>query len=86
MDDRFDAALAAALLGFDGEAVMYCQGISDTVAREYATEYAKMLRFRAMGLKPQLPYTPSGLFGPNRNLIGTTLERMWQKHSPQSKT
>jgi hypothetical protein len=32
MNDQFDNELSAALLGFNGEAVPYCQGISDTVA------------------------------------------------------
>ena len=84
MDDQFNAALTAALLGFEGEAGQYCQRISDTAAREYAVEYTRMLRNRAMGLQPKFPYVPAGLFGPNRNLIGSTLERMWQKHSPVS--
>jgi hypothetical protein len=85
MDDRFDAALAVALLGFEGEAGQYCQGISDTPTREYAEQYARMLRDRAMGLSPKFPYVPAGLFGPNRNLIGLTLDRLWQKYSPAAK-
>jgi hypothetical protein len=77
---RFNPQLSAALLGFNGEAVVYCQGISDIVAQEYATEYARMLQNRAKGIETQLPRIPDGLFEPNRNLIRFTLERMWQKH------
>jgi hypothetical protein len=47
MNGQFDAELSAALLGFNGEAAPYCQGISDTVAQEYAMNYARMLQNRA---------------------------------------
>jgi len=32
LDNSFDLDFSAALLGFNGEAMLYCQGISDTVA------------------------------------------------------
>lgn len=80
MDERFGAEFNAALLAFNGEAVVYCRGISDIVAQEYATEYARMLQNRAKGMDAQLPRIPSGLFEPNRNLIRSTLDRMWAKH------
>lgn len=83
MDERFDSDFSAALLGFNGDAVVYCQGISDHVAQEYATEYARMLQNRAKGIDSQLPRIPSGLFEPNRNLIRSTLDRMWRKHFSQ---
>lgn len=76
----FDAEFSAAMLGFNGEAVLYCQGISDTVAREYATEYARVLQSRAKGIDAQQPRIPAGLFEPNRNLIRSILERMYEKH------
>lgn len=76
----FDAELSAAMLGFNEEAVLYCQGISDTVAREYAAEYARVLQNRAKGIEAQQPRIPTGLFEPNRNLIRSTLERMYEKH------
>ena len=79
----FNAELSAALLGFSGEAVVYCQGISEIVAREYAVEYTRMLRSRAMGLEADLPRIPPGLFEPNRKLILSTLDRMWDKHFQQ---
>ena len=78
--ERVNPEFSAALLGFNGEAVIYCQGISDVVAQEYATEYARMLQNRAKGVETQLPRIPVGLFEPNRNLIRSTLERMWEKH------
>jgi hypothetical protein len=80
VDSYFDAELGAALLGFNGEAVLYCQGISDTVAQEYAMNYARMLQNRAKGLEFSLPRIPHGLFEPNRNLIRSTLDRMSQKY------
>jgi hypothetical protein len=82
LDERFSAEFSAALLAFNGEAVVYCRGISDVVAQEYAMEYARMLQNRAKGIDAQLPRIPSGLFEPNRNLIRSTLGRMWAKHFP----
>ena len=82
MDDRLNPEFSAALLEFNREAVVYCKGISDSVAQEYAMEYARMLQNRAKGIEEQLPRIPSGLFEPNRNLIRSTLERMWQKYFP----
>ena len=72
-----------ALLGFNAEAVLYCQGISETVAHEYAMEYARMLQNRVKGLEVAIPRIPAGLFEPNRNLIRSTLERMCQKYFPK---
>ena len=80
MDERPDAELSAALLGFNGEAVIYCKGISDVIAQEYAMDYARMLQNRAKGLETSLPRVPAGLFEPNRNLIRSTLERMSKKY------
>ena len=82
--ERVNPEFSAALLGFNGEAVIYCQGISDVIAQAYATEYARMLQNRAKGVETQLPRIPVGLFEPNRNLIRSTLERMWEKHFPES--
>jgi len=76
----FDARLSEALLGFNGEAILYCQGISDTVAQEYARGYARMLADRARGTEFVLPRVPYGLFEPTRNLIRSTLDRMFLKH------
>ena len=80
MGYRFDAEFSAALFEFNGEAVLYCQGISDTVARDYATDYARLLENRAKGIEAQQPRIPTGLFEPNRNLIRSTLDRMYEKH------
>jgi len=82
LDERLNSDLSAALIGFNGEAVVYCKGISDIVAQGYATEYARMLENRAQGIEGQLPRIPAGLFEPNRNLIRSTLDRMWQKYFP----
>jgi hypothetical protein len=83
LDQRFNAEFSAALLAFNGEAVVYCRGISDVVAQEYAMEYARMLQNRAKGIEAQLPRIRSGLFEPNRNLIRSTLDRMWDKYFPE---
>ena len=80
MISQFDADFSTALLEFNREAVIYCQGISDTVAREYAMGYARMLQNRAQGIEASLPRIPAGLFEPNRNLIRAILERMGEKH------
>ena len=82
MEERLNSDFSAALLGFNGEAVVYCKGISDSVAQEYAMEYARMLQNRAKGIEGQIPRIPVGLFEPNRNLIRSTLDRMWQKYFP----
>jgi hypothetical protein len=78
--NQFEAEFNNALLDFNREAVLYCRGISDTVARDYATDYARMLQNRAKGVEVSLPRIPRGLFEPNRNLIRATLERMCEKY------
>lgn len=83
MQERFNADLSAALFGFNGEATIYCRGISDTVAQEYATEYARMLQNRAKGVDVPAPRVPVGLFEPSRNLIRSTLERICEKYFPE---
>jgi hypothetical protein len=75
-----DNELSAALLGFNGEAIPYCRGISDIVAQDYAMNYARMLQNRARGIEFSLPRIPHGLFEPNRNLIRSTLDRMSEKY------
>lgn len=80
MISQFDAEFGSALLEFNREAVVYCHGISDTVARDYAMEYARMIQNRAKGVEVSLPRIPVGLFEPNRNLIRATLERMSEKY------
>ena len=83
MNTEFDSELSAGLLGFNAESVLYCQGISETAAQEYARNYARMLQNRARGLEFSLPRIPHGLFEPNRNLIRSTLERMSEKYFPR---
>ncbi|HEY2381562.1 MAG TPA: hypothetical protein VGK48_10340 [Terriglobia bacterium] len=82
MTDHFNAQFSDALLGFNGEAVPYCQGISDMIAQQYARDYARMLANRARGLEFVLPRIPHGLFEPSRNLIRATLDRMSAKYFP----
>jgi hypothetical protein len=72
--------LGVALLGFNGEAVVYCMGITDSVAQEYALGYARMIEDREKGLTPEQPKMPHGLFEPNRKLIRGTLEEMSKRH------
>jgi len=80
MNNQFDARLSDALLGFNGDAVVYCQGISDLVAQEYARNYARMLANRAKGMEFVIPRVPHGLFEPNRNLIRSTLDKIADKY------
>jgi hypothetical protein len=76
----FNAAASAALLDFNRVAVLYCQGISNGDAQEYAMEYARVLRSRANGGEPtDAPLSPH-LFEPDRNLIKSTLDRMYHKY------
>ena len=82
MTNQFDTGLAEALLGFNAEAIPYCQGISDMVAQEYARDYTRMLLNRAKGMEFAFPRIPRGLFEANRNLIRSTLDRMSEKYFP----
>jgi hypothetical protein len=75
--------LSAALLGFNGEATVYCEGISDQVAQEYAIQYARMIEDRAKGLETALPKIPRTLFEPNRKWIHSSLEQMRKKYFPR---
>jgi len=78
--EPFSAELSAALLGFNEEAVLYCRGISDADAHEYAMDYARMLRSRAKGLEFERTHFSTHLFEPNRNLIKATLDKMYRKY------
>jgi hypothetical protein len=80
MNSQFDANLSEAALAFNEEAFLYCRGISDAVAQEYARNYARMLLNRAKGAEFSAPRVPYELFGPNRNLIQSTLDRMCEKY------
>ena len=80
MNNQFDPELSNALLGFNEEAVLYCQGISDMVAQEYARDYARMLANQAKGMEFVPTRIPHGLFEPSRNLIKSTLDRMSDKY------
>ena len=78
--EPFNAEVGAALLAFNEEAVLYCQGISDADAHEYAMDYSRMLRCRAKGLEFEQTRFSAHLFAPNRSLIKATLEKMYRKH------
>lgn len=82
MTNQFDAQHNEALLSFNGEAGLYCRGISDMVAQEYARGYARMLENRAKGMEFILPRIPYRLFEPTVNLIRSTLDRMFLKYFP----
>ncbi len=79
VNSQFDPGFSSALLEFNREAVLYCRGISDVVAHDYAMDYARMLENRAKGAEVSFPRIPYGVFEPNRNLIRATLEGMCQK-------
>jgi len=78
--ERFNDEVGIALLGFNNEAVPYCQGFSDVGANEYAMDYARMLRSRAKGLEFEPTAFPAHSFEPNRNVIKATLDRMYRKY------
>ena len=80
MNNYFDAEFSTALLNFNEEAVHYCRGISDVIAHDYAVEYTRSLQSRAKGLESPNPRISPGLFEPNRNLIRSTLDRMFTRH------
>ncbi len=80
MDNYLNADFSAALLNFNEEAVHYCRGISDIIAHDYAVEYTRSLESRAKGLESRNPRISPGLFEPNRNLIRSTLDRMYTRH------
>jgi hypothetical protein len=82
LDNPFDQKFSEALLGFNNEALLYCHGISDMAAKDYATEYARMIQSRERGNTVQFPRIPSGLFGPNSSLIRSRLETMSKKYFP----
>jgi hypothetical protein len=75
-----DRNIGEAFLGFNSEAVLYCDGISDAIAKGYAIEYARMIQQRATGNDVQFPRIPSGLFGPNSSLIRSKLETLSKKY------
>ena len=77
--EPFNADIGVALLGFNHEAVLYCQSVSDPDLREYAMDYARMLRSRAKGLESEGIRFSVDLFLPNRNLIEATLDRIYRK-------
>ena len=48
-----DPDFTAALLGFNGEAVLYCQGISEPLAHDYALDYCRMIGDRTRQKRSQ---------------------------------
>ena len=80
LNNPFNPDISEAVLGFNSEAVLYCDGISDAVAKEYAIEYTRMIQQRETGNSVQFPRIPSGLFGPNSSLIRSKLETLSKKY------
>ncbi len=74
------ANIDAALLRFNEETVLYCGGISEAAAHNYAMDYSRMLRNRAKGLKGERIRIPGNSFEPNRKLIEATLEEIYRKY------
>ena len=77
--EQFSSSIADALLGFNREAVLYCQGISDAHANEYAMDYARLLRRRAQGLECERTRFKHS-FEPNQNVIEATLHKIYCKY------
>ena len=78
--EPFNAGIAAAVLAFNDEAVVYCRSLSDALAQEYAMGYARMLRSRAKGLECEQVRLSANLFEPERNVIKGVLDRMYRKY------
>jgi len=76
----FNADIDAALKRFNEETVLYCGGISEAVAHDYAMDYSRMLRNRAKGLKGERVRVPGHFFEPNRKSIEAELEKMYRKY------
>jgi len=74
------ANIEAALLRFNEETVLYCGGILEAAAHNYAIDYSRMLRNRAKGLEGERIRIPRHSFEPNRKLIEATLEEMYRKY------
>jgi len=65
---------------FSEESGIYCRGINDQYARQYALEYVRMLEQRVQGLEIQTPKRHHALFAPSQRLISTALERIYTRH------
>ena len=76
----FNADMEAALIRFNEETVLYCGGISEAVAHDYAMDYSRMLRNRAKGLKGERVRVPAHFLEPNRKSIEAELEKMYRKY------
>jgi hypothetical protein len=74
------AKIDAALLRFNEETVLYCRGIAEAAAHNYAMDYSRMLRNRAKGLEGEQIRIPGDPFEPNCKLIEATLEEMYRKY------
>jgi hypothetical protein len=79
-NEQFDTTINDALHGFNKEAVLYCQGISDPDAQEYAMDYARLLRRRAQGLHCERIRFLKRVFEPKRTLIDGALDKMYYKY------
>ena len=75
LDKEFDAALQA----FTLEAGIYCEGISDDRAHQYAVSFIIVLENRAKEIEMEEPRSP-GLFEPNRKLIRSTLKSLYGRY------
>ena len=74
------ANIDAALFRFNEETVLYCGGISEAAAHNYAMDYSRMLRNRAKGLEGERILVPGHFAESNRKLIEATLEEMYRKY------
>ena len=75
LDADFDATLQA----FTSEAAIYCDGISDQTAHQYAVSFTFMLEKRAREVEVEEPRNP-GMFEPNRNLVRSALKSIYERH------
>jgi hypothetical protein len=75
-----DPESVSRLARFHEEASLYCAGINDSIAREFALAYVAMIEQRARGLHAELPRVRHSLFEPTRTWICTALDRMKDRY------
>ena len=78
----FDANLGAALLAFNADFSVFCEGILEFTAQQYAIAFARRLVEQAKGFEATQPGEPSNLSKAHLRMIKTRLRHMYRKHFP----
>jgi hypothetical protein len=83
LSTSFSRAPNAELRNFNTEAARFCNQICGNRAQEYALDYAKMLRCRAVGRPLAQPENPPEVAEVVREVIASKLERLFEKYFPK---